>query len=260
MDRTQFMKELEKLLCDISEGERQEALAYYNSYFDEAGPEMEASVIRELGSPGKVAAIIKADLEESNDAYAQYTENGYEDLRENAESFVPEVRESWSGENAEQEHYAKWNDDPEGTFGKRKSSHARDGYHPKEKGANSRFILILIALVFLSPFLVGAASGVFGILLVLVLLPFLAIFVSGVVAFALIVSACACIGVGVGLLFSNGAVAFLTMGIGGILMAVGILFCIFTGWLSSRILPWILRGVTDFLHRILYRKKKEDLA
>ena len=47
MDRTQFMKELEKLLCDISEGERQEALAYYNSYFDEAGPEMEASVIRE---------------------------------------------------------------------------------------------------------------------------------------------------------------------------------------------------------------------
>ena len=82
MDRTQFMKELEKLLCDISEGERQEALAYYNSYFDEAGPEMEASVIRELGSPGKVAAIIKADLEESNDAYAQYTENGYEDLRE----------------------------------------------------------------------------------------------------------------------------------------------------------------------------------
>ena len=65
MDRTQFMKELEKLLCDISEGERQEALAYYNSYFDEAGSEMEASVIRELGSPGKVAAIIKADLEES---------------------------------------------------------------------------------------------------------------------------------------------------------------------------------------------------
>lgn len=237
MDRTQFMKELEKLLCDISEGERQEALAYYNSYFDEAGPEMEASVIRELGSPGKVAAIIKADLEESNDAYAQYTENGYEDLRENAESFVPE-----------------------GAFGKRKSSHARNGYHPKKKGANSRFILLLIALVFLSPLLVGAASGVFGILMALVLLPFLAIFVSGVVAFALIVSACACIGVGAGLLFSNTAVAFLTMGIGGILMAVGFLFCIFTGWLSSGVLPWILRGVTDFLHKILYRKKKEDLA
>ena len=52
MDRTQFMKELEKLLCDISEGERQEALAYYNSYFDEAGPEMEARDQR-AGKPGK---------------------------------------------------------------------------------------------------------------------------------------------------------------------------------------------------------------
>ena len=82
MDRAQFMKQLERLLSDISEAEKQEALAYYNSYFDEAGPENEASVIRELGSPGKVAAIIKADLDESNEEYAQYTENGYEDLRE----------------------------------------------------------------------------------------------------------------------------------------------------------------------------------
>ena len=39
MDRAQFMKQLERLLSDISEAERQEALAYYNSYFDEAGPE-----------------------------------------------------------------------------------------------------------------------------------------------------------------------------------------------------------------------------
>ena len=80
MDRAQFMKQLERLLSDISEAEKQEALAYYNSYFDEAGPENEASVIRELGSPGKVAAIIKADLDESNEEYAQYTENGYEDI------------------------------------------------------------------------------------------------------------------------------------------------------------------------------------
>ena len=96
MDRAQFMEQLEKLLSDISEAERQEALAYYNSYFDEAGPENEASVIRELGSPGKVAAIIKADLDESNDSYAQYTENGYEDLRDSGNSYVPEVRGGFS--------------------------------------------------------------------------------------------------------------------------------------------------------------------
>ena len=208
MDRAQFMKQLERLLSDISEAERQEALAYYNSYFDEAGPENEASVTRELGSPGKVAAIIKADLNESSEEYAQYTEHGYEDLREKQDSYVPEVREN--------------------------SSRAREGYHPKEKRSNSRLILILIALVFLSPFIVGAASGVFGILLVLILLPFLVIFVSGVVAFGLIVGACACIGTGVGLLFSNAAAGLLVMGIGAILMAFGILCCIFVGWLGSK--------------------------
>lgn len=174
MDRAQFMKQLERLLSDISEAEKQEALAYYNSYFDEAGPENEASVIRELGSPGKVAAIIKADLDESNEEYAQYTENGYEDLRENKASYMPEIHQR-DGEHA----------------GKTDRTHR--GYRPKEKGSNSRFILILIALVFLSPFIITAASGVFSILLVVILFPFLAIFVSGVVAFAFIVAACACI-------------------------------------------------------------------
>ena len=67
MNRAQFMEQLKRLLSDISAAERDEALEYYNNYFDDAGPENEAAVIRELGSPGKVAAIIKADLNESSE-------------------------------------------------------------------------------------------------------------------------------------------------------------------------------------------------
>ena len=37
MNRVQFMEQLKKLLSDISEEERQEALEYYESYFDDAG-------------------------------------------------------------------------------------------------------------------------------------------------------------------------------------------------------------------------------
>ena len=59
MNRKQFMEQLERLLSDISEAERQEALEYYEGYFDDAGPENEGEVIRELGNPGKVAAIIR---------------------------------------------------------------------------------------------------------------------------------------------------------------------------------------------------------
>ena len=48
MNRKQFMEQLERLLSDISEAERQEALEYYEGYFDDAGPENEGEVIREL--------------------------------------------------------------------------------------------------------------------------------------------------------------------------------------------------------------------
>lgn len=61
MDRKEFMRQLAVLLRDLPDNERMEAIRYYNDYFDEAGPENEAQVIRELGSPGKVAAQIRAD-------------------------------------------------------------------------------------------------------------------------------------------------------------------------------------------------------
>ena len=41
MNRVQFMEQLKKLLSDISEEERQEALEYYESYFDDAGEDHE---------------------------------------------------------------------------------------------------------------------------------------------------------------------------------------------------------------------------
>ena len=64
MNRQEFMNQLERLLSDVPEAERQDALAYYEDYFDEAGPEQEAQVIQDLGSPGRVAATIKADLKD----------------------------------------------------------------------------------------------------------------------------------------------------------------------------------------------------
>ena len=90
MDRKEFMKQLELLLSDISEDERKEALDYYESYFDEAGDEEEASVIQKLGSPDKVAAIIKADLRENSASSGTYTENGYYDERMEEPGQMPE--------------------------------------------------------------------------------------------------------------------------------------------------------------------------
>ena len=62
MSRQEFMERLNRLLSDIPVNERQEALHYYENYFDDAGPENEAKIIKELESPEKVAASIKKDL------------------------------------------------------------------------------------------------------------------------------------------------------------------------------------------------------
>ena len=77
MNRTEFMQQLESLLHDIPESDRIDALTYYNDYFDEAGSDREAEVIRELGSPGKVAAIIKADLGAEETIHVEGEVEGY---------------------------------------------------------------------------------------------------------------------------------------------------------------------------------------
>ena len=127
MNRVQFMEQLKKLLSDISEEERQEALEYYESYFDDAGEDQEAEVIRELGSPGKVAAIIKEDLKGSSQNYGEFTENGFQDERVDNERQMPQNR-------------------------------ADRGYHAERKGGKASVILVLILLVFISPLIKGAVG------------------------------------------------------------------------------------------------------
>ena len=61
MTRDEFMKELAYLLQDIQDEDKDDAVQYYTDYFEEAGPDKEAEVIQELGSPERIAAMIRAD-------------------------------------------------------------------------------------------------------------------------------------------------------------------------------------------------------
>jgi uncharacterized membrane protein len=57
----EYLRQLERLLRKLPAWERDDALAYYEEYFAEAGPEHEMEAIYRLGSPSQVAAGIKAD-------------------------------------------------------------------------------------------------------------------------------------------------------------------------------------------------------
>lgn len=311
MDRAQFMEQLARLLSDISESERQEALEYYESYFDDAGAGQESEVIRELGSPGKVAAIIKADLKESNDRYAEYSELGYEDTRTREPGQMPDkyTQVARTGENRDGSHDENWNESRnenrdesrnerqnERRFGrdrarfeqalgrageqfdqaKRKAgesfekagskaqeysnkarSRAERGYHYEKKRNNAGIILLLIFLVFAAPLIHGAVGGIFGVIITILLLPFLLIFGLGAAALGLIAGAVGTIIPGIISCFGNPAAGILAIGIGCLLMALGILLGVAAVWLALKIIPALVRKFTDFCQRIL-RKLRRD--
>lgn len=76
MNRAEYMAQLARLLGDVPKAEREEALQYYNDYFDDAGVEEESGVIASLGSPEELARTIKAGLNDGGSA-GEFTEAGF---------------------------------------------------------------------------------------------------------------------------------------------------------------------------------------
>lgn len=62
MTRNEYMKELEAALKRLPKAEREEALSYYNEYFDDAVLKREAEVMEELGDAKEIAAQIVKEL------------------------------------------------------------------------------------------------------------------------------------------------------------------------------------------------------
>lgn len=88
MDKETFLAELGRLLAGLPEQEQEEALQYYRDYLEDAGPEHEAEVLRELGSPRKAAAAVMGQFEKED---GEFTEKGFENPRwhEPPEEVIP---------------------------------------------------------------------------------------------------------------------------------------------------------------------------
>lgn len=113
MDRAEFMRRLTALLGDVPLAEREEAIQYYNDYFDDAGEENEQGVIASLGSPEDIARSIKAGLLDGGSA-GEFTESGfrgYEEQRRNEVMRTQSLDEGRNGQGAEtgQQFSGSWN-------------------------------------------------------------------------------------------------------------------------------------------------------
>ncbi len=216
------MEQLSRMLSDIPETERLEALEYYENYFDDAGPEQEAQIIQELGSPGKVAAIIKAEIKgSSGDAFVEYTERGYQDSR------TEERRQT-----------------PVQYGGNRKNIRG-------ERRRSSLLILAILGLVLISPFLGGSA----GIIIAVLMLPFAVIIAFGAGSVALFIAGIGLIGAGIAACFAVPPAGILLIGIGFLLLSVGILFMLAAVWATGKGLVGLLRKITGVIGRLLNKQK-----
>lgn len=231
MNRREFMEQLSRLLSDIPEQEREEALEYYESYFDDAGEEKEDAVIRELGSPGKVAAIIKADLKQSDEEYASYTDRGYEDNRFDEDRQMPQSRGS----------------------GERRNRQERSG-----KRSAGMLVLLIILAIFTFPFWGGLGAACLGVIMGIVgmiLGVFAGSFFGGI---GLIIGGIALFVVGLFNIVSSVPIGLALLGVGMILLAIGILLWMLFYFLAFCLLPRGLRFLTDRLHLILHKRKGES--
>lgn len=227
MNRKIFMERLRELLKDIPAEEREEALTYYESYFDEAGAENEEKVIRELESPQKVAETIKKDLLGTMPAVVQ------------------EVNRTEEGQQSQ-------------------NSYEKNDYNRKERQAagnhtdhRSRNILLVLLIILTFPLWIGIAAVLFGVavaivgvlfgLIVALVASTGAVFLSGIVL--------VCVGIG-GCISGEVAVGLLLMGVGCILTAVGLLLFIAAVWVCGKGIPAICRGCSKIFHNLFHRRKE----
>lgn len=252
MSRWEFMRQLEQLLFDISPNEREEALQYYNDYFNDAGAENEQEVIQALGTPEQVAKIVKEGLAGGGDA-GTFTENGF---ASGAESRKNELVKKTEEKQEECEGVAepKGKDEaqetvlPENVYG--------DDKQNQRKGLPTwAIVLLVVGAVLLSPlwimllfFLIGVIVSVFATVFSLVIGIAAATLVLYIVGIVLVAA-------GFAELFSHTVIGIGFIGGGLICGALGILCMLLTVLLCGKGIPALCRAVAYIWKRI-FRKKE----
>lgn len=228
MNREEFMKQLERLLWDIPENDRLDAIAYYNDYFDEAGIENEAQVIRELGSPEKVAATILANSNMAESEQTEYTEQGCYTGYDYTSKNVPE-RQDMSAQNKKQKRDIPWP-------------------------------ILIILIIFASPILLGVGGGLLGGLIGLIAGFFGIIIAIAACGIGFTIGGVVCLAVGIYYIFVNPLEGLVCMGGGGILGALGILLVLLFVWIVFKWIPALFKVCVNFCQRIFHIGERGNAA
>lgn len=261
MKAAEFLKELEYLLQDIPEEEKGDAIAYYRDYFQEAGEDHEQDVIRELGSPERVAAMIRAELGGNLEEGGAFTDSGYQDERFRDPRYQVAERRELPDTREETVHAS------EGSGGSWKDRFRRAGERFRRgerqgrradtrQGRLLRVILLLAVLSVASPVLLGlggaAGAAAAGIACLLVL----AVVLIGVLTVAACIGAAAVLILGFGMLFTSGWSGVLVIGAGVFLLGLALFGIALSVLVYGTLIPGCIRGVVDWIGGLLHRGRR----
>ena len=227
MNRVEFMAELERLLADLPEDERQAAVQYYADYFADAGAENEAEVIRELGSPEKTAESIKAD----------YYGRTFDESRFEHKDYMEKYGQQASGQQTSGQQQAG----TAGASGEEKKPWTSRGL---------KILLIVLIAIVVWPVSLGLICAVLGILAAVVCL------FAGLVIAAVCVMIAGGVTAVTGLLMSvaHPPAALMTTGIGLLLFVLGLIATVGTVKLCMIVYPAMLRGFVELCRRPIHGK------
>ncbi len=244
MTKLEFMNELESLLLDIPLDEREEALKYYIGYFEDAGEDHEQEIIAELGSPKKVADIIKADLisnsaERDNRGY--FTETGYKDTIVNEEQL--EIVGAAKTNRNSSDHAGQTN----GTgYSQQKGTNQTSYNHGQNNAHNSNSNTGLVVLVLILAFTVGLpiTLPIIGIIIGVFATIFGLIFGFGAAGIALICAGIALFVAGI-IQLSAPLIGLAFIGGGLLVFGIGMLLTMACVALCKTVVPALIKGVVN---------------
>lgn len=229
MNRIEFMTELAALLQDVPVEERKEAMQYYNDYFDDAGEE-EKDVVKELGSPAKVAENIKKDLgiqTEIPSGGAQNTganHTGAQDAR---------------AQNNGTQNVGTQNVGTQNVGTQEQSNHIW------------KIVLLVLVVIFGLPLLLGIGGGVLGLLAGIIATVFSVILTAVLV----VVSGVLAVVSGITLLIAEPAVGLALIGGGLIAGVCGVIASVLLVKLCMIAFPAAGRWITKMWNKVKNRKK-----
>lgn len=256
MTRAEFMSRLTALLQDVPPAEREEAIQYYNDYFDDAGEGNEAGVIASLGSPEEIAKSIKAGLVDGGNS-GEFTESGFQSYGRRNENQIMSTDQNGNG-GAGQNHSQDFRSASFGQQGNHgnnaggQQTHAQ-GRPGKPSMTVGKIVLIILLAILLSPVWIGVLGGFFGGALGLfggLIGIFIAFLTVGIV---LTVLGIALVVIGIVALFGAPLGGLCLMGGGLIMVAVGLVFVWLMVLVVGTAVPALIRGVVNLCSRLFHR-------